>query len=143
MGRGCKGYARYAVQTSGRQPHQRDCQDLTKRFTELAHRGRSKGPSARMPPPVPLPVPKKRRKLTGLDVFQASEEVGDGAVITKGDRTFFDIGSQRRTAGELWDAMSEGERAHYEALADERNAARAEEEPNGGGSEPDAEPSDA
>lgn len=121
------------------------CQDLTKRFTELAHRGRAKGSSAPVPPLAPLPVPKKRRKVTGLDVFQSSHDAHDAGVVTKGDRTFFDIGTQRRTAREEWDAMSEGERAHYEALAVERNAARAEEEPNGGGSESDAdaEPSDA
>lgn len=80
-------------------------------------------------------MPRKKRELSGFDVFQGSEEAPQGSVVTSGDRTFYDIGSQRKAAHDAWEALPTTERVRYDELARVRNNERAEELDNRGGEE--------
>ena len=68
-------------------------------------------------------------------MFQGSEEAPQGSIVTSGDRTYYDIGSQRKAAHDAWEALPATERVRYDELARVRNNERAEEFNNGGGDE--------
>ncbi|KAI0710285.1 hypothetical protein C8T65DRAFT_739737 [Cerioporus squamosus] len=99
--------------------------DLKNRFIELSN-SRKKGQRT-LPAPATIPAPKRHRELSGLDIFQGSEEAPDAEVILHDGKIRYNIGSQRRDSKAAWEAMSPSEREPYEELARQRNAERREE----------------
>ncbi len=68
----------------------------------------------------------RTRGYTGLDVYQASDEAPKGEVVAgPNGKMFFDVGGQRSASSAAWQAMSEAERALYNARAQDMNQERA------------------
>lgn len=110
-----------------RQRAQCAAQNLSDRFRELWNASQK---TRALPAAAALPTAKKRRDLSGLDVFQKSSEAPEGQVVTHATgTTSLDIGGLRRACKDLWDAMSEEERAGYEEQARQLNEQRRAEEP--------------
>ena len=65
--------------------------------------------------------------MSGLDIFQGTDDAPRGGVVPGPSRDYHDVGSDRSLAAAQWNAMSAEEQAPYLAKAHELNAEREQE----------------